>query len=141
MKIIQITIGIVVFIGLMCNIYYLVKTEKNDKKLKEMIILNSILFFFSGRDIIMNLEKYNMHRFLVLISWILFFYMIYFLIYYDYKKVISDDDNLKEMTKKEIFQLFRQRASENNKIFLKNRPFIISFVSYLILRFILVFFK
>ena len=106
-----------------------------------MIILNSILFFFSGRDIIMNLEKYNMHRFLVLISWILFFYMIYFLIYYDYKKVISDDDNLKEMTKKEIFQLFRQRASENNKIFLKNRPFIISFVSYLILRFILVFFK
>ena len=47
--------------------------------------------------------------------WILFFYIFYFLIYYDYRRINEPD--LKVMTKKEIFQLFRKRASKNNKIF------------------------
>ena len=111
----------------------------DEKKLKEMIILHILLYFLSGRDLILNLQNYSIHKFLTLVSWILFFYIFYFLIYYDYRKIAEPD--LKVMTKKEIFQLFRKRASENNKIFLKNKPFVITFVIYLALQGILLFFK
>lgn len=109
------------------------------KKLKEMIILHILLYFLSRRDLILNLQNYNIYKFLTLISWILFFYIFYFLIYYDYRRINEPD--LKVMIKKETFQLFRKRASENNKIFLKNKPFVITFVMYLALQGILLFFK
>lgn len=139
MNIMKIILGILISICLIIHIWILIKSEENDeKKLKEMIILHILLYFLSGRDLILNLQNYSIHKFLTLISWILFFYIFYFLIYYDYRRINKPD--LKVMTKKEIFQLFRKRASENNKIFLKNKPFVITFVMYLILQGILLFF-
>ena len=127
MNIMKIILGILISICLIIHIWILIKSEENDeKKLKEMIILHILLYFLSGRDLILNLQNYSIHKFLTLVSWILFFYIFYFLI---------------DMTKKEIFQLFRKRASENNKIFLKNKPFVITFVIYLALQGILLFFK
>lgn len=140
MSIIKIILGSLIFICMAAHIWILIKSEENDeKKLKEMIILHILLYFLSGRDLILNLQNYSIHKFLTLVSWILFFYIFYFLIYYDYRKIAEPD--LKVMTKKEIFQLFRKRASENNKIFLKNKPFVITFVIYLALQGILLFFK
>ena len=140
MSIIKIILGSLIFICMAGHIWILIKSEENDeKKLKEMIILHILLYFLSGRDLILNLQNYNIHKFLILVSWILFFYIFYFLIYYDYRNIAEPD--LKVMTKKEIFQLFRKRASENNKIFLKNKPFVITFVIYLALQGILLFFK
>lgn len=133
-------LGSLIFICLIIHIWILVKREEEDeKKLKEMIILHILLYFLSGRDLLLNLQNYNIYKFMTLLSWILFFYIFYFLIYYDYRKIAEPD--LKVMTKKEIFQLFRKRASENNKIFLKNKPFVITFVIYLVLQGILLFFK
>ena len=140
MNIMKIILGILISICLIIHIWILIKSEENDeKKLKEMIILHILLYFLSGRDLILNLQNYSIHKFLTLVSWILFFFFFYFLIYYDYRKIAEPD--LKVMTKKEIFQLFRKRASENNKIFLKNKPFVITFVIYLVLQGILLFFK
>ena len=140
MNIMKFILGSLIFICLIIHIWILVKKEEEDeKKLKEMIILHILLYFLSGRDLILNLQDYSIHKFLTLISWILFFYIFYFLIYYDYRRINEPD--LKVMTKKEIFQLFRKRASENNKIFLKNKPFIITFVMYLVLQIILLFFN
>ena len=136
----KIILGILISICLIIHIWILIRSKENDeKKLKEMIILHILLYFLSGRDLILNLQNYSIYKFLTLISWILFFYIFYFLIYYDQRKIAEPD--LKVMTKKEIFQLFRKRASENNKIFLKNKPFIITFVMYLVLQGILLFFK
>ena len=136
----KIILGILISICLIIHIWILIRSKENDeKKLKEMIILHILLYFLSGRDLILNLQSYSIYKFLTLISWILFFYIFYFLIYYDQRKIAEPD--LKVMTKKEIFQLFRKRASENNKIFLKNKPFIITFVMYLVLQGILLFFK
>ena len=140
MNIMKIILGILISVCLIIHIWILIRSEENDeKKLKEMIILHILLYFLSGRDLILNLQNYNIYKFLTLISWILFFYIFYFLIYYDYRRINEPD--LKVMTKKEIFQLFRKRASENNKIFLKNKPFVITFVIYLFLQIILLFFK
>lgn len=140
MNIMRFVLGSLIFICLIIHIWILVKREEEDeKKLKEMIILHILLYFLSGRDLLLNLQNYNIYKFMTLLSWILFFYIFYFLIYYDYRKIAEPD--LKVMTKKEIFQLFRKRASENNKIFLKNKPFVITFVIYLVLQGILLFFK
>ncbi len=65
--------------------------------------------------IILNIQNYSIHKLLIFISWILFLYIFHFLIYYDYRKIA--EPNSKVMTKKEIFQLFRKKASENNKVF------------------------
>jgi hypothetical protein len=136
---IKIVMIILIIIVLGFHIYYLIKSEEDVKKLKEMVISNIVLYILAGKDIIQNLEKYDVHRFLLLISWILFFYIFYFLIYYDYRKVTGLD--FKQLTKKEIFDMFRQRASENSRIFMKNKPFVITFFTYLIIKLILLFFK
>jgi hypothetical protein len=139
MIVIKIVMIILIITVLGFHIYYLIKSEEDVKKLKEMVISNIILYILAGKDIIQNLEKYDVHRFLLLISWILFFYIFYFLIYYDYRKVTGPD--FKQLTKKEIFDMFRQRASENSRIFMKNKPFVITFFTYLIIKLILLFFK
>ena len=102
MNIMKIILGILISICLIIHIWILIRSEENDeKKLKEMIILHILLYFLSGRDLILNLQNYSIYKFLTLISWILFFYIFYFLIYYDYRKIAEPD--LKVMTKKEIF--------------------------------------
>ena len=99
MNIMKIILGILISVCLIIHIWILIRSEENDeKKLKEMIILHILLYFLSGRDLILNLQNYNIYKFLTLISWILFFYIFYFLIYYDYRRINEPD--LKVMTKK-----------------------------------------
>ena len=84
MNIMKIILGILISVCLIIHIWILIRSEENDeKKLKEMIILHILLYFLSGRDLILNLQSYSIYKFLTLISWILFFYIFYFLIYYD----------------------------------------------------------
>ena len=65
MNIMKIILGILISICLIIHIWILIKSEENDeKKLKEMIILHILLYFLSGRDLILNLQNYSIHKFL-----------------------------------------------------------------------------
>lgn len=56
MNIMKIILGILISVCLIIHIWILIRSEKNDeKKLKEMIILYILLYFLSGRDLILNL--------------------------------------------------------------------------------------
>ena len=58
MNIMKIILGILISVCLIIHIWILIRSEENDeKKLKEMIILHILLYFLSGRDLILNLDR------------------------------------------------------------------------------------
>ena len=62
MNIMKIILGILISVCLIIHIWILIRSEENDeKKLKEMIILHILLYFLSGRDLILNLQNYNIN--------------------------------------------------------------------------------